>query len=88
VPGVLYRVIDEHLKTLLDAAAHHTDGHRVPKFVGQEFRDFLTRGVLALGFARLVPFSCRGRRSPWCTDRGLCVASYEAASRVKGSCVG
>jgi hypothetical protein len=40
-------------------------------FVEQEFRDFLTCGVLAHGFARLrcadcaferlVPFSCKGR---------------------------
>jgi catechol 2,3-dioxygenase-like lactoylglutathione lyase family enzyme len=51
--GVLYRVIDEHLETFLDAAAHHADGHRLPKFVEQEFRDFLTCGVLAHGFARL-----------------------------------
>jgi hypothetical protein len=56
---------------VLDAAAHHADGHRLPKFVEQEFRDFLTCGVLAHGFARLrcgdcaferlVPFSCKGR---------------------------
>jgi len=68
---VLYRVIDEHLETFLEAAAQHADGHRLPKFVEQEFRDFLTCGVLAHGFARLrcgdcaferlVPFSCKGR---------------------------
>jgi hypothetical protein len=45
--GVLYRVIDEHLETFLDAAAQHADGHWLPKFVEQEFRDFLTCGVLA-----------------------------------------
>jgi hypothetical protein len=43
----------------------------LPGFVEQEFRDFLTCGVLAHGFARLqcadcalerlVPFSCKGR---------------------------
>jgi hypothetical protein len=43
--GVLYRVMDEHLETFLDAAAQHADGHRLPKFVEQEFRDFLTCGV-------------------------------------------
>jgi hypothetical protein len=37
--SVLYRVIDEHLETFLDAAAQHADGHRLPKFVEQEFRD-------------------------------------------------
>jgi Transposase zinc-binding domain len=44
---------------------------RLPAFVEQEFRDFLTCGVLAHGFARLrctdcalerlAPFSCKGR---------------------------
>src|SRR5207244_13339166 len=47
------------------------DGSPWPGFVEQEFRDFLTGGVLAHGFARLrcadcaferlVPFSCKGR---------------------------
>jgi len=57
--SVLYRVIDEHLETFLDAAAQHADGHRLPKFVEQEFRDFLTCGVLAYGFARLPTRNCR-----------------------------
>jgi len=71
--GVLYRVIDEHLETFLNAAAQHGDGHRLPKFVEQEFRDFLTCGVLAQGFARLrcgdyaferlVPFCARAAAS-------------------------
>jgi hypothetical protein len=33
--SVLHRVIDEHLETFLDTAAHHADGHRLPKFVEQ-----------------------------------------------------
>jgi hypothetical protein len=80
--GVLYRVIDEHLETFLDAAAQHADGHRLPKFVEQEFRDFLTCGVLAHGFARLrcgdcaferlVPFSCKVRGfCPSCGGRRM-----------------
>jgi hypothetical protein len=44
--GVSYRVIGEHLEPFLDAAAQHADGHWLPKFVEQEFRDFLTCGVL------------------------------------------
>jgi len=60
--GVLYRVIDEHLEPFLDAAAHHADGHRLPKFVEQEFRDFLTCGVLAHGFARLRCGNCAFER--------------------------
>jgi hypothetical protein len=51
-PSVLYRVIDEHLETFLEAAAEHADGHRLPKFVEQEFRDFLTCGVLTHGWSR------------------------------------
>jgi hypothetical protein len=35
---VLYRAIDEHLETFLDAAAQHADGHRLPRFVEQELR--------------------------------------------------
>jgi hypothetical protein len=35
----LYRVIDEHLETFLDAAVHHADGHRLPTFVEQELRE-------------------------------------------------
>jgi len=80
--GVLYRVIDEHLETFLEAAAQHADGHRLPKFVEQEFRDFLTCGVLEHGFARLrcgdcaferlVPFSCKGRGfCPSCGGRPM-----------------
>ena len=56
--------------------------HRLPKFVEQEFRDFLTCGVLAHGFARLrcegcaferlVPFSCKGRGfCPSCGGRRM-----------------
>ena len=83
-PGrsVLYRVVDEHLDAFLDAAAHHADGARLPKFVEQVFRDFLTCGVLAHGFARLrcgdcaserlVPFSCKGRGfCPSCGGRRM-----------------
>jgi hypothetical protein len=87
--GVLYRVIDEHLETFLAAAARHADGHRLPKFVEQEFRDFLTRGVLEHGFARLrcgdcaferlVPFACKGRGfCPSCGGRRM----TEGAARL------
>jgi hypothetical protein len=68
--AVLYRVIDEHLDAFLEAATRQADGASLPDFVEQEFRAFLTRGVLAYGFARLrctdcalerlVPFSCKG----------------------------
>ena len=56
--SVLYRVIDEHLDAFLDSAVRHADGSRLPKFVEQEFRDFLTCGVLTHGFARLRCSDC------------------------------
>src|SRR5256712_5782020 len=97
--GVLYRVIDEHLDAFLDAATHHADGSCLPKFVEQEFRDFLTCGVLRLGFARLrcsdcaferlVPFSCKGRGfCPSCGGRRMteCAARRRrAAPRTRTS---
>ena len=87
--GVLYQVVNAHLDAFLDAAAHHAEGTRLPAFVEQEFRDFLTCGVLAHGFARLrcgecaferlVPFSCKGRGfCPSCGGRRM----TEAAARL------
>ncbi len=71
--GVLHTVVRAHLETFLREAAHRADGGGLPRFVEQEFRDFLTCGVLAHGFARLrcdtcaferlVPFSCKGAAS-------------------------
>ena len=71
--AVLYRVIAEHLEAFLETARRHIDGASLPAFVEQEFRDFLTCGVLTHGFARLrcsdcalerlVPFSCKGAAS-------------------------
>jgi len=65
--SVLHLVIREHLEDFLRAAADRADGAGLPEFVAREFREFLTCGVLAHGFARgrcrscaferLVPFS-------------------------------
>ena len=43
---MLYRLIDEHLDAFLETAKRHADGSSLPEFVEQEFRDFLTCGVL------------------------------------------
>jgi Transposase zinc-binding domain/Putative transposase len=86
---VLYRVIDEHLGAFLETARRHADGASLPAFVEQEFRDFLTCGVLTHGFARLrctecalerlVPFSCKGRGfCPSCGGRRMA----EGAARL------
>jgi hypothetical protein len=87
--AVLYRVIAKHLDALLETAGRHADGASLPGFVEQEFRDFLTCGVLAHGFARLrcadcalerlVPFSCKGRGfCPSCGGRRM----TECAARL------
>jgi hypothetical protein len=87
--AVLYRVIAEHLEAFLETAKRHADGSPLPGFVEQEFRDFLTCGVLAHGFARLrcteclferlVPFSCKGRGfCPSCGGRRM----TESAARL------
>ncbi|HEY7686870.1 MAG TPA: transposase [Gemmatimonadales bacterium] len=86
---VLHRVIDEHLDAFLETAQRHADGAALPAFIEQEFRDFLTCGVLAHGFARLrctectlerlVPFSCKGRGfCPSCGGRRM----TEGAARL------
>jgi len=90
--GVLHTVVRDHLETLLREAAHRADGAGLPRFVEQEFRDFLTCGVLAHGFARLrcdtcaferlVPFSCKGRGfCPSCGGRRM---TERAARLVDG----
>jgi len=87
--AVLYRVIGEHLDAFLETARRHADGAPLPDFVEQEFREFLTCGVLAHGFARLrctdcalerlVPFSCKGRGfCPSCGGRRM----TESAARL------
>jgi len=80
--GVLHDVVRTHLENFLREAAHRADGAGLPQFVEQEFREFLTCGVLAHGFARLrcdtctlerlVPFSCKGRGfCPSCGGRRM-----------------
>ena len=78
---VLHRIVRTHLETFLRVAAEHHEGG-LPAFVEQEFRDFLSCGVWARGFARfrceachaerLVPFSCKGRAvCPSCGGRRM-----------------
>jgi hypothetical protein len=80
--GVLHAVIRAHLDAFLRAAAQRGDGSGLPDFIEREFRQFLTCGVLAHGFARvrcercaferLVPFSCKGRGfCPSCGGRRM-----------------
>jgi len=66
--SVLHSIIREHLDDFLRPAADRGDGTGLPEFIAREFREFLTCGVLAHGFARvrcerctfehLLSFSC------------------------------
>ena len=80
--GVLHTVVRENLDTFLREAADRSDGAGVPRFIEREFREFLTCGILACGFARvrcegcayerLVPFSCKRRGfCPSCGGRRM-----------------
>ena len=61
---VLHQIVLEHFETFRAQAAGLRDGEGLPRFVEQEFRDFLRCGCLAGGFARLR-CTAGGRR-----DRG------------------
>ena len=49
---ILYGMVRDHFETFRAHAASLRDGDGLPRFVGQEFRDFLRCGCLAGGFAR------------------------------------
>jgi hypothetical protein len=67
--SVLYRVVQQNLKTFLACA--QKQGRVVPRFVERELRAFLDCGLLCRGFLRVrcktcgddrfVAFSCKGR---------------------------
>lgn len=80
--GPLYQIVHEHFETFRADTARVRDGEGLPRFVEQEFRDFLRCGWLAGGFARfhcgdcgydrLVSFSCKGRAlCPSCGGRRM-----------------
>jgi hypothetical protein len=70
---ILYGIVRDHFETFRADAASLRDGEGLPRFVQQEFRDFLRCACLAGGFARfrcadcgldrLVAFSCKGTRA-------------------------
>ena len=47
--GVLHQIVQTHFETFRAQAASLRDGEGLPRFVEQEFRDFLRRGWLAGG---------------------------------------
>jgi hypothetical protein len=79
---VLYAVVRDHLDGFLRETSARSEGEGLPEFVEREFREFLTCGILAHGFARfrcegcalecVVPFSCKGRGfCPSCGGRRM-----------------
>ena len=78
----LYQIVRDYFETFRVHAACLRDGEGLPRFVEQEFRNFLQCGWLAGGFARfrcgdcgldrLVPFSCKARAMcPSCGGRRM-----------------
>jgi hypothetical protein len=91
--SVFHGVIQDHLDDFLRAAADRADGPGLPEFIAREFREYLTCGVLAHGFARvrcarcalerLVPFSCKGRGfCPSCGGRRMTERSAHLVDEV------
>jgi hypothetical protein len=90
---VLHGVIRDHVDDFLRAAADRADGTGLPEFIAREFREFLTCGVLAHGFARvrceccaferLLPFSCKGRGfCPSCGGRRMTERAAHLVDKV------
>jgi len=80
--GVLYRVVHDHLETMLAEARERTEhGFGYPRFIEREFRRYLDcaqpqRGFArvrcsACGFERLLAFSCKTRLCPSCHARRM-----------------
>ena len=80
--GVLYQVVRDHFETFRAEATRTYERDALPRFIEEEFRDFLRCGHPAGGFARfqcgrcrldrLVPFSCKGRAvCPSCGGRRM-----------------
>ena len=81
---VLHALVRDHLATFLRAA--DADGRGLPAFVEQEFRDFLTCGVWARGFARFQCAECHAERrsgeSADCAVLCPCLGTVRTAARA------
>ena len=91
--SVLYRVVQQHLKTFLAEAEATSDHGGYPTHVRREFSRFLGCGQYARGFSRfrcsdcgferLVPFSCKGRSlCPSCMARRMADTAAHLVDRV------
>ncbi|MCA1563571.1 MAG: transposase zinc-binding domain-containing protein [Acidobacteria bacterium] len=90
---LLYGIVRDHFETFRAHAAALREGEGLPRFVEQDFRDFLRCGCLAGGFARfrcaacgldrLVAFSCKGRGfCPRCGGRRMAERSAHLVDHV------
>jgi hypothetical protein len=90
---MLYGIVRDYFEPFRAHAASLRDGEGLPRFVEQEFRDFLRCGCLAGGFARfrctacgldrLVAFSCKGRGfCPRCGGRRMAERSAHLVDHV------
>ena len=92
--SVVYQVVQRHLETWLEETrGRDPDGEPVPAYVERDFRQYLTCGILAHGFARarcatcghdfLVAFACKGRGvCPSCTTRRMAETAAHLVDHV------
>jgi Transposase zinc-binding domain len=101
--SMVYQVVEKHLETWLEMA-RAGDGYEesVPAYIEHDFRQYLTCGIRANGFARarcapcgndlLVAFSCKGRRLPLLQHashgRNGCPSGGSRVSPGSGAAVG
>src|SRR6266849_9898380 len=90
---VLYKVIADHLETLLASLDADPDAKGLPAYVQREFYDYLQCGILAHGFLRLgcdtckhemlLAFSCKRRGfCPSCAGRLMAQTAAHLVERV------
>lgn len=88
---LLHAALCAHLETFLDRV--HTESFNLPKHVIKELREYMTCGVLAHGFVRImcpncnesmaVGYSCKGRGfCPSCTGRRMADTSARLVDDV------
>jgi hypothetical protein len=68
-------VVEKHLDAFLTEAKERSpDGDGLPRFVEQEFRNYLGCGILSRGFCRVVCSSCGDEKVVGfsCKGRGFC----------------
>jgi hypothetical protein len=91
---VVYQIVQNHLETWLEMArAGDGGGESVPAYIEHDFRQYLSCGILANGFARarcvdcghdfLIAFSCKGRGAcPSCNTRRMAETAAHLVDHV------